>query len=71
MPHREHPDSKAPEPGQSGTGEPGREQRPYPHGSGDRNAFSPTRKDPMPRHEGGTQRKAPTDSTPSGSEAPE
>lgn len=36
-----------------------REQRSYPHGSGDRNAFSPTRKDPMPRHEGGTQRKAP------------
>lgn len=38
---------------------PAREQRPYPHGSGDRNAFSPTRKDPMPRHDGGTQRKAP------------
>ena len=41
------------------TGKPEREQRPYPHGSGDRNAWSPTRKDPMPRHEGGTQRKAP------------
>lgn len=38
---------------------PEREQREYPHGSGDRNAFSPTREDPMPRHEGGTQRKAP------------
>jgi hypothetical protein len=48
MPDKKHPDTK-----------PEREQRPYPHGSGDRNAWSPTRKDPMPRHEGGTQRKAP------------
>ena len=38
---------------------PDREPREYPHGSGDRNAFDPTRKDPMPRHEGGSQRKAP------------
>lgn len=38
---------------------PGREERPYPHGTGDRNAWSPTREDPMPVHEGGTQRKAP------------
>lgn len=41
------------------TDEPGREERPYPHGSGDRNAWSPTRKEPMPLHEGGTQRKLP------------
>lgn len=39
--------------------DPEREPREYPHGSGDRNAFEPTRDDPMPRHEGGTQRKAP------------
>ena len=38
---------------------PERERREYPHGTGDRNAFAPTRDDPMPRHEGGTQRKAP------------
>lgn len=38
---------------------PEREPREYPHGSGDRNAFSPSRTDPMPLHEGGTQRKAP------------
>jgi hypothetical protein len=49
MPDKKRPDTDKPE----------REQRPYPHGSGDRNAWSPTRKDPMPRHEGGTQRKAP------------
>jgi len=38
---------------------PEREQRPYPHGSGDRNSFSPFGKDRMPIHEGGTQRHAP------------
>lgn len=40
---------------------PEREQRSYPHGSGDRNSFSPFGKDRMPRHEGGTQRHAPPD----------
>lgn len=40
---------------------PGREQRPYPHGSGDRNSFSPFGKDRMPIHEGGSQRHAPPD----------
>lgn len=43
----------------SGDERPGREDRPYPHGTGDRNAWSPTRKDPMPLHGGGTQRKTP------------
>lgn len=38
---------------------PERERREYPHGSGDRNSFSPFGKDRMPRHEGGTQRHAP------------
>lgn len=38
---------------------PGREQREYPHGSGDRNAWSPFGKARMPKHEGGTQREAP------------
>ena len=38
---------------------PEREQRSYPHGSGDRNSFSPFGKDRTPRHEGGTQRHAP------------
>ncbi|MDH5830178.1 hypothetical protein QFW80_06555 [Luteimonas sp. M1R5S18] len=36
-----------------------REQRSYPHGSGDRNSWSPFGKDRMPIHEGGTQRHAP------------
>ena len=40
---------------------PEREQRSYPHGSGDRNSFSPFGKDRMPRHDGGTQRHAPPD----------
>ena len=38
-----------------------REQREYPHGSGDRNSFSPFGKDRMPIHKGGSQRHAPTD----------
>ena len=38
-----------------------REQREYPHGSGDRNSFSPFGKDRMPVHEGGAQRHAPPD----------
>jgi hypothetical protein len=54
MPHRKQPDSDTPP-----SDKPDREERSYPHGSGDRNAWSPTRKDPMPKHEGGTQRKAP------------
>ncbi|WP_202845550.1 hypothetical protein [Luteimonas saliphila] len=36
-----------------------REQRSYPHGSGDRNSWSPFGKQRMPIHEGGTQRHAP------------
>jgi hypothetical protein len=40
---------------------PEREQREYPHGSGDRNSFSPFGKDRMPTHEGGSQRQAPPD----------
>lgn len=40
---------------------PGRESREYPHGSGDRNAWSPFGKERMPIHEGGAQREAPTD----------
>lgn len=62
MPQRRQPDSDKPGGEKPGGDKPGREQRPYPHGSGDRNAWSPTRKDPMPMHEGGTQRKAPPDS---------
>ena len=54
MPRDQRPASDAP-----GTDAPDREPREYPHGSGDRNAFQPTRDDPMPRHDGGTQRKAP------------
>lgn len=54
MPRDRRPASDAADPEK-----PGREPREYPHGSGDRNAFSPTRDDPMPRHEGGSQRKAP------------
>ncbi|GGK06971.1 hypothetical protein [Luteimonas terricola] len=54
MPHRKQPDSDTP-----ASDKPDREERSYPHSSGDRNAWSPTRKDPMPKHEGGTQRKAP------------
>ncbi len=38
---------------------PERERREYPHGSGDRNSFSPFGKDRMPVHEGGAQRHAP------------
>jgi hypothetical protein len=41
--------------------EPDRASREYPHGSGDRNAWSPFGKDRMPIHEGGSQRDAPTD----------
>lgn len=40
---------------------PGREQRSYPHGSGDRNSWSPFGHDRMPQHEGGSQRRAPPD----------
>jgi|GEM_PF-1135000 len=40
-----------------------RQPRTYPHGSGDRNAWSPTGKERMPRHEGGTQREAPPEYT--------
>lgn len=53
--NRKHDDAPAPD-------QPDREQRPYPHGSGDRNSFSPFGKDRMPMHEGGTQRHAPPDS---------
>lgn len=56
MPQRKQPDKDKPD----------REQRSYPHGSGDRNAWSPTREEPMPRHEGGTQRKAPPGPDPRG-----
>lgn len=38
---------------------PGRRKRDYPHGSGDRNSWSPTGTQRMPIHEGGTQRDAP------------
>lgn len=60
-PHRDPPQPDPVSPGQPSPDPtpPEREPREYPHGSGDRNAFPPTRKDPMPRHEGGTQRKAP------------
>ena len=47
---------------------PEREQREYPHGSGDRNSFSPFGKDRMPRHEGGAQRHAPPDADAEGVE---
>lgn len=40
---------------------PDRRKRTYPHGSGDRNAWSTEGEDRMPRHEGGTQRVAPPD----------
>ncbi len=53
------PRDQGPAPDTPGHETPDRQPREYPHGSGDRNAFSPTRDDPMPRHEGGTQRKAP------------
>lgn len=39
--------------------EPGRQDRPYPHGTGDRNAWAPRKTEPMPVHEGGTQRRSP------------
>ena len=42
-----------------GTEEPGRQDRPYPHGTGDRNAWAPRHTEPMPVHEGGTQRRSP------------
>ena len=42
-----------------------RRKRTYPHGSGDRNAWSPTGKDRMPIHEGGTERDAPPAPEPS------
>lgn len=38
---------------------PRRRKRDYPHGSGDRNSWSPTGGQRMPIHEGGTQRDAP------------
>lgn len=38
---------------------PKRRKRTYPHGSGDRNVWSPFGKERMPVHEGGTQRVAP------------
>lgn len=38
------------------TGE-GRGEREYPHGTGDRNAWSPTGTSRMPLHRGGTQRE--------------
>ena len=41
--------------------QPDREPRAYPHGSGDRNSFSPFGKDRMPRHEGVAERHAPPD----------
>lgn len=57
MPRDQHPDPAAADPDK-----PDREHREYPHGTGDRNSYSPTRsKDPMPRHDGGSQRKAPPD----------
>lgn len=52
-----HDDPKATDAGEP----PERERREYPHGSGDRNSFSPFGKDRMPRHEGGAQRHAPPD----------
>lgn len=56
MPHDSSPDDK-----RRDTGRPEREERSYGHGSGDRNAWSPTGdKGRMPRHEGGTQRDSPT-----------
>lgn len=42
-----------------------RGEREYPHGSGDRNAWAPREKEPMPRHRGGTQRE-PVDDAPEG-----
>jgi hypothetical protein len=38
-----------------------RQPRSYPHGSGDRNASSPTGEQRMPVHDGGAERKAPLD----------
>ena len=40
-----------------GDGKPEREQREYPHGSGDRNTVSPIAPDADRKFEGGTQRK--------------
>ena len=54
MPERDRPERERPDPAP-----PEREERSYPHGTGDRNAWSPTRDEPMPVHEGGTQRKSP------------
>lgn len=46
-----------------------RDQRSYPHGSGDRNTWSPFGKDRMPLHEGGTQRDAPPEPEEGGMDA--
>lgn len=62
--NRKHDDASS-----AGQGDlPEREQREYPHGSGDRNSFSPFGKDRMPRHEGGAQRHAPPDADAEGVE---
>lgn len=40
---------------------PGRRDREYPHGSGDRNAWAPTGKRRQPVHRGGSERAADPD----------
>lgn len=42
---------------------PERVPREYPHSSGDRNAYAPTRDKPEPEHRGGTQRAPDPDPT--------
>lgn len=49
--------AKVPEEGSPGRDKPEREQREYPHGSGDRNTVSPIAPDADRKFEGGTQRK--------------
>jgi len=47
----------------AGKQKPERTPREYPHSSGDRNAYAPTRDKPEPEHRGGTQRAPDPDPT--------
>ena len=55
---RSRPEPDRPDPSRSPDA-PQREHREYPHGSGDRNSYAPFGEDREPRHEGGSQRRAP------------
>lgn len=60
MTHDSSPDDDDRDDTRRETGRPEREDRSYPHGSGDRNAWTPSGdKGRMPRHDGGARRDAP------------